>query len=104
MVSSRTKLKIGSRVAIRGQIERFTEREGRPRITVIFANAPLPVTLDAMYANRPSDELRVTDEVRIEAVLERINHGQNPKWDTASIKIDGVPYPVTVPVADLEKA
>lgn len=104
-MTTRSKLKALDRVALPGRITRLVPQpEGRYAMTVDIG-AAAPVTLDAMWSNQAPAELAEGYEVRLEGRIERINHSSmDPKWDTASIKLDGYAYRVTLLTSAVEKA
>jgi hypothetical protein len=105
MVATRSKVRIGDRIAVYGTIRILTpEDDGRTLMTVSFAGAPAPITLDASWSYRSDDDLEVDGSVRLEGRLTRINHATDPRWTTGTMKIDGYAYPITLPIADIDKA
>lgn len=104
-VTTRTKLKELDRVAVTGTITRLAAQpEGRFSMTV-DVGAASPVTLDAMWSNHAPEELSEGDEVQLEGRIERINRSAaDAKWDTASLKLDGYTYRVTLLTSSLAKA
>lgn len=103
-MATRTKIKIGDRIAVHGEITRLTPQEdGRAAMTVDIGVGAM-VTLDSMWSNHTLDDLKVDQQVRLEGSVTRINTPENPEWTTATLKLDGYAYPVTILVEYVEKA
>ena len=104
-VTTRTKLKELDKVALNGRITRLSPQDdGRYAMTVDIG-AAAPVTLDAMWSNQAPEELAEGYAVRLEGHIERITRSaKDAKWDTASIKLDGYAYRVTLLASGFEKA
>lgn len=104
-VITRSKLKELDRVALPGTITRlYPQPDGRIAMTLDIGHT-VPVTLDAMWANADPETLTEGDTVRVEGRIERINRsGADAKWDTASVKLDGYAYRVTLLLSAVSKA
>lgn len=105
MVKTRSKLAIGDRIAVHGTITLLTPQDdGRTFMTVSLPGASAPITLDTVWSNRAADELEVDGQVRLEGRLSRITPSVIPDYTSGTMRIDGFGYPVTLLMADIEKA
>lgn len=104
-VTTRSKLKELDRVTVSGTITRLIpQAEGRYSMTVDVGHSA-PVTLDAMWSNSQPETLTEGDTVQLEGRIERVNRSAgDAKWDTASLKLDGYAYRVTLLLSSLTKA
>ena len=80
------------------------QEDGRTSMTVRFPSGPMPITLDTAWSNHAADELAVDSQVMLEGRLTRINVSSDPDWNIGTMRIDGFGYPVTLLLADIEKA
>ena len=104
MANTGTSLKIGDRVSADGEIINLRNEGGRVRMTLGFPGASVPITLDAVGADRAVDTLSIGVFVRVEGKLTRISYALDAHWDSGTPKFEGNASPITLPVRDLRKA